>query len=927
MGRRASETRLIPTLTATAIFFGLMLFAAGGNAAPPSRTRPLLVQLKWTHQFQFAGYYAAKAKGYYEERGIDVILRESLPGTDVTEEVLAGRADFGIGDSRLLLDYNQGKPVVVIGAIFQHSPNVIVTMASSGIKVPRDLRGKRVMLKGSTVAPLWAMLAQQGITRDEMVLQTLSRSLDDLINGETDAIPAYITDQPYRLQLMEHEINIINPLTYGIDFYGDCLFTSFPFARKNPELVEQFAKATYKGWVYAMTHTEEIIELIRLKYNSQRSLGELRYEAETMQRLIFPKLISVGSMNRKRWELIGEAYKTIGIIQDTHPLDDFIYISKDRRRAETFARWMPYMVIAAGLIVAAALSLLLFNRRLKRGIDKRTKELNRNRESLRQVIDLVPNMIYAKNREGRFILLNRTMAESLGQSIEALTGSIHAHVHPDTTQIIQMQADENMVLQTNFPKVVMEEPYLHADGTLHWLQTTRLPYIPADSDEPAVLILSVDITKRRESEAALKSSAERFSAIFNQTYQFSAILSLDGTLIQVNEAILDAFEVTSEHILNKPYWETPWWGRNESMQTWLKQAIKSAATGEVVRKIATHELASGSHMVVEFTLKPATNEEGEILFLIAEGRDITSLKNTEEKLRHLNEQLELRVAERTRNLEEAKHELETSLEQLHQTQEELVLSEKLAALGGLVAGVAHEINTPLGIGVTASSFLQERIMELAQKFDTGDLKKSDLKRFIDIGKESSTSILTNLGRAAELIKSFKQVAADQSSEQPRKFNLREYVDEVLLSLRPKYKRTTHSIENHCPDIELFSYPGAIMQIITNLLVNSLTHAYPDGSSGRMIMGGEVKKDMLLFTYSDDGIGLEKEAEDKIFEPFYTTKRGEGGTGLGLHIVFNTVTQTLGGSIQFESSPGEGIKYVITMPLNRSHGSEEQENPA
>lgn len=921
MGIRGNTREQVCRIIAGVTLAILCVLPHHAGAAPNVALKAVTLQLKWSHQFQFAGYYAAKAQGYYNDEGLDVSFAEREPGMTVVEEVLMDRADFGVGNSDLLLNYFDNDPIVVLGAIFQHSPNILLSKAGTGINSPRSLRGKRVMMLGTTSASLWAMFASQNVTRDELELQQLSWNTDDLINDKTDAMAAYLTDQPYALTKMGIPVTIMRPLSYGIDFYGDCLFTSSELAKNSPELVERFARASFKGWTYAMAHSEEIIELIRLRYNSKRRLDELRYEAEAMQELILPKLVEIGSMSRSRWERIAVTYYDLGMVPKTRSLDDFLYVHSGRRKLESLARWTPYLMIFGSVVIMAAVLLLLFNRRLKRGIERRTRELNRNRESLRQVIDLVPNMIYAKNREGRFLLLNRTMAESLGSTIEALTGALHAVVHPDKDQVRAMQADDRIVLVSNFPKVNMEEPYLFADGTTHWLQTTRLPYTPADSDEPAVLTLSVDITSRRKADADLKSSEERFRATFNQTYQFSGVLNLKGMLTQVNDTVLKTFNVDESEVLGQPYWKTPWWNQDRATHAWLKDAIQRAARGETIRKEATHTMPSGSAMIVDFTLKPARNDENEIIFLIAEGRDITTLKDSEEELRHLNEELENRVVERTRNLEEAKQELEQSLEQLRKTQEELVLAEKLAALGGLVAGVAHEINTPLGIGVTASSFLEERIKELSDKFDQGDLKRSDLEKFIRTGAESSASILTNLGRAAGLIKSFKQVAADQSSEQPRTFNLHSYVDEVLLSLRPKYKRTDHVIENRCPDIELFSYPGAFMQIITNLLVNALTHAYPDGQTGHMIIGGQIADGSLKFSFSDDGVGIAPEFMDKVFEPFYTTKRGEGGTGLGLHIVFNTVTQSLGGTIHCESSPGAGTRYTITMPLKQDQDKE------
>jgi len=896
--------------------YGLLSPAKGAFALRNGPRTAVTVQLRWTHQFQFAGFYAAIARGYYAEAGLDVRLIERVNGVDVLEEVLSGRADFGLGDSGLILHYFDGKPIVALGAIFQHSPDIILSRTVSGITNPRELRGRKLMIRDTASGPQWAMLSSQGIKKEDLDIVDLTWSTKELIEGSVDAMSAYITDQPYDLKQADIPVNIMRPQTYGIDFYGDTLFTTNRIAQDKPELVEAFLQATYKGWEYAMSNPEEIISIIRFQYNPNRTLGQLRHEADAMHELVVPRLVELGSMNTKRWENIATTYRSLGMTEKSLPLNDFIYVPKAQRELISMAKWIPYFTVVVMIGALASLLLFFLNRRLKNNLMRQHEEMEHSRKNLRQVVDLVPSLIYIKDDTGRFILVNRTMAESLGTGVDDLIGARHMDLHPDQDEAIRMQETDLAVIKTGLPKVSVEESYRHADGTTHWLQSTRLPFTMADSDEQAVLALSIDITNRRAAEAALKASEERFRAIFNQTYQFSGMLSHEGDLIQINETALTVFEQNETDLLNKPFHKISWWSQEDKEQKRIKEAIRRAALGETVQDYVQNILPDGSTLDVDFTLKPARNDEGKIIFLIAEGRDITPLKESEEELRRLNEELEERVAERTRNLEKAKKELEISLEKLRQTQEELILSEKLAALGGLVAGVAHEINTPLGVGVTASSFLAEKLRKVERKLNNNDLKKSDLEKFFQTGRESCASILTNLERAAELIKSFKQVAADQSSELPRGFNLKSYVDEVLASLKPKYKRTDHVIENHAPDVELYSFPGAFMQIITNLLVNSLTHGYADGEYGRIRIGGRVRGKTLTFTFDDDGCGIPESERDKVFEPFYTTKRAQGGTGLGLHIVYNTVTQNLNGTIKMESEVDGGTHFSITMPLTQ-----------
>ncbi len=271
------------------------------------------------------------------------------------------------------------------------------------------------------------------------------------------------------------------------------------------------------------------------------------------------------------------------------------------------------------------------------------------------------------------------------------------------------------------------------------------------------------------------------------------------------------------------------------------------------------------------------------------------------------------------DLEEANKELNISLDTIERAKDRLVQSEKMAALGGLVAGVAHEINTPVGVGVTAASFLDAKTSEFKKVFSSGELKKSELESYLEVVEEVSNSILINMERAAELISSFKQVAVDQSSENRRIFNLKQYMSEVLLSLKPRYKKTGHSIEVDCDEnIELNSFPGVFSQILNNMIINSLIHGFKDMENGTIKINITRQKDSIVFIYSDDGRGMDEDQKEKTFDPFYTTMRGNGGTGLGMSIVFNLITQTLKGSIDIESSPGKGVSFIMKFPEHREH---------
>ncbi|CAM3768953.1 ATP-binding protein [Rheinheimera salexigens] len=259
-------------------------------------------------------------------------------------------------------------------------------------------------------------------------------------------------------------------------------------------------------------------------------------------------------------------------------------------------------------------------------------------------------------------------------------------------------------------------------------------------------------------------------------------------------------------------------------------------------------------------------------------------------------------------------ELEATVNDLKQTQERLLQSEKLAALGGLVAGITHEVNTPVGIGVTANSFLSDKITVLNQAFTAKTLTSSQLATFIEEANQSTDLIQSNLSRAAELIASFKQIAVDQTSNATRSINLAHYIDEIIRSLKPNLKQNKHHVEVNCPDNIVLDCPaGAISQIITNLIMNSLLHGFDNITEGLIRITVVEQDNNIDIKFSDNGKGLASEQLVKLFDPFFTTKRNLGGSGLGAHITYNLVRQTLHGSIHASSELGQGVHYHIRFP--------------
>jgi signal transduction histidine kinase len=296
------------------------------------------------------------------------------------------------------------------------------------------------------------------------------------------------------------------------------------------------------------------------------------------------------------------------------------------------------------------------------------------------------------------------------------------------------------------------------------------------------------------------------------------------------------------------------------------------------------------------------------------------IQAAEQQLRDANINLEAKVEKRTHDLQASNEKLQNTINTLSSTQKELIQAGKMASLGGLVAGISHEINTPIGISVTSASSLQDEVRRLRMEFDQGSMKRSSLEQYMIHADEASDILLRNLKRAAELIRSFKQVAVDQTSDESRSINLHAYVDEIILSLHPYLRRTSLQIVNICDkSITINTLPGAIYQIISNFVINSITHAYDPGQVGFIKISARLQGGSLAFDYSDDGKGIAEKDIEHVFDPFFTTKRGQGGSGLGLNIVYNLVHSTLKGSILIESKLGSGtifkVRFPVLLPLN------------
>jgi len=443
---------------------------------------------------------------------------------------------------------------------------------------------------------------------------------------------------------------------------------------------------------------------------------------------------------------------------------------------------------------------------------------------------------------------------------------------------------------------------VHAGNTVHWEWTSAsgitfdLLDTPLKNQDGTISKLELfrDISDRKKIADELQKSHDTLGQRIKEIKCLYSISNLAGEMgISLEEILQETLEIIP------PSWQYP--SITSAKIVVEGQEFNTANFQNTVwlqnSDIVIKGQKIGSVEVYYLEEKPESDEGP----FMREERDLINTIGIQLGRIIENKQAEEALAKRTQELSDA-------LDHLKTTQRQLVESEKMASLGRLVAGIA------IGIGVTAASTLADRTTETVTAYDNKQLKGSALKAYFNTAQISSNLVLNNLNRAAELIQSFKQVAVDQSNLEKRSFAVKKYIQDILISLKPHLKKTPHQITvNGDEQIEINTYPGAFSQIMTNLVMNSLRHAYPKGETGNLCFELKWDSEHLMLEYSDDGCGIPTENLAKIFEPFFTTARAQGGTGLGLHIVFNLVTQKLNGTIRCESALGQGTTFFIEIP--------------
>ncbi len=632
------------------VFAGLCLcfFYTGASFASPEKVR---IQLKWYHQFQFAGYYAAKSKGFYEEEGLDVELIEGTKGSPPDKIVLAGNAEFGVHDGGdLLYQRLKGDPLVAVATIFQHSPYVIVSKKQDGIRHPADLVGRTVLItqdQGS--ASILAMFRREGVKvtgpldNEPVRFAPHTWDFDDVLAGRADAMSAYITEIARIARQYGVIPAVMNPLDYGIDYYGDTLFTSNAYLKAKPDVVARFRRASLKGWQYAMANPHELADaILQLSTVRQPKLDRqaLLDEAESMKNIVLPTLVEIGNMNPGRWETMAKVYRDFGMVSSLSALQGFTYeADAEKQKIRTYLQVVGSVL--AGITLLSLLGLFWLSQ-LKKQVNLRTRQLvdeideRKNAEKklseselrLQSLIRAIPDLVWLKDKNGVYLSCNQRFESFFGALEKDIVGKTdYDFVSKDQADFFR--ARDKIAIESGVACVNEEWVSFADDGHRELLETTKTPLFDSENRIVGVLGVGHDITERARSANELRVSHERLKSILETTKDGFWRTDLGGSILEVNQS----------------YCQSSGYARDELMRMKISDldALESATdTTSRIQTIiqtgyaqfeSTHRRKDGSTWPVEVstTYRPETSG-GEFFVFI---RDITQRKHVEETINYL----------------------------------------------------------------------------------------------------------------------------------------------------------------------------------------------------------------------------------------------------------------------------------------------------
>ncbi len=816
----------------------------------------------WLDQFQFAGFYIAKEKGFYKDVGLDVELKKYNSSINVLDEVLNKRADFGTNSSSLIIDKSNGNDIVLLGSIFQSSPLILLALKDSKLQYLEDIKNKTLMIskEQQRFATLKSMLSSKGVELSDMKLIEHSYGVDDLINKKADIMLAYTTNEPFLLKEKGYESTIFNPKDYGFDFYEEIIFTSKEFAKENPKLVKDFYKATIKGWEYAFENIDETVNLIYKKYNSQnKSLQSLHFEANEMKKLAYDKNGKIGTITPEKINLIVNTYRIMGVMNNkidvndliyTNPLnDDFLLNDEEKRYLEKKERitmcvdpnWMPFEKIENNKHIGIAADYIkIIENKIKTPIVliptktwSESIEKGKKREcDIFSLVMTTPEREKYLNFTKPFLNIPVVLASNINAPF---IDNINQIKHEKLAIVKDYAYAE--IFKIKFPNINFIDVVNVKEGLKKVEKGEVFGFIGS--------LATVGYEIQNNYIGQLKITGK-----FDETLDL-AIASRN------DEAILNT-------ILNKAIEDIPSIQRQEILNKWISINYPK----EVDYKL----------------LIPIT------IFLF-----ILVLIYRQYLLKKLNKELLDKV-----KLEIQKNEEKNRI---------LIQQSRMASMGEMLENIAHQWRQPLStISVCATG------MEVKKKYNTLD----DEEFFKSINHiKKSTQYLSNT------IDDFRNFFSKDKIL--TKINISNVINKALDLVSTTFNSNKIVVVKHLEDINILSLENELIQVFMNIFVNAKDALKEQKQEQPLLIITITKENGFLnIKIQDNANGIKEDIIDKIFEPYFTTKHKFKGTGIGLYMSKLLVEKHLNGSLLvsnktfvYEEKEYFGAEFIISLPLENS----------
>ena len=821
------------------------------------------IQLMWVDQFEFAGFYMAKEKGFYEKIGLDVEIKKYNLSTNVLNEVLEKKADFGVNSSSLIIKKSLGKDIVILGSIFQSSPLIILALKDSRIKNIHDIKNKKLMMTSEQyeAAPLQSMLISENISLKSINLIDHSFNVDDLINKKTDFMMAYTTNEPYLLKEKGYESQIFHLKDYGFNFYEEILFTSKEFANNNPKLVKDFYDASISGWYYAFENIDETAQLIYEKYNPQnKSLASLIDEAKEMKKLVYDKENKIGTITKERINLIINTYKVLGLMKNSIDIDDLIY-TKHLNNSFTLSKeesdylknkkeikfcidpdWMPFEKIEDNKHIGISADYVdIIESKLNVPITLvQTKSWSESLSKAKErVCDIIPLIVKTDNRDKYLNFTSPYIKLPL-----VMAGGIEDSFIEDINQYKNK-------------KIGISKDY--AFGEILKAKYPHLNFVEVENMKDGF----EQIQKGQISGFIGNLTTVGFAIQKNYIGQIKIIAKLNETL----EAGISSRN--DEPILNSIFQKA-------------LDSIDSEKREEIYNK----------WVYVNYQKETNYDSLNKLLFIIIGFILIFILFYRQYLLKKMNEELNEKI-----KIEMKKNEEKTRIS---------IQQSRMASMGEMLENIAHQWRQPLStISVAASGIEIKKELNILNDEDL-----SDSLRHI----KNATQYLSNT------IDDFRNFFVKDKI--PSNINIRNTLNKTIDLISSTLAKEEITLIRNIQNINFTSYENELIQVLMNIFINAKDALANRKSEKLIIVVIKQIEDNLVIKIKDNAGGVDSSIIDKIFEPYFTTKHQFNGTGIGLYMSKLIVEKHLIGEISvknidfiFNSKTYRGALFELVLPLN------------